>query len=123
MDFIRILTEQKEERDSLPLESYCARNQLKEVDVFSPLAQVVMGMRRSGKTVLCHQALHAAGVNYAFINFDDNEQALYPVEPVVLDETGVYESMIRRSSRSLTKNLVLYDCRKISSNFFHFNLV
>ena len=75
MDFIRILTEQKEERDSLPLESYCARNQLKEVDVFSPLAQVVMGMRRSGKTVLCHQALHAAGVNYAFINFDDETLA------------------------------------------------
>ena len=75
MDFIRILTEQKEERDSLPLESYCARNQLKEVDVFSPLAQVVMGMRRSGKTVLCHQALHTAGVNYAFINFDDETLA------------------------------------------------
>ena len=75
MDFIRILTEQKEERDSLPLESYCQRSQLKEVDVFSPLAQVVMGMRRSGKTVLCHQALHAAGVNYAFINFDDETLA------------------------------------------------
>ena len=75
MDFIRILTEQKEERDSLPLESYCQRSQLKEFDVFSPLAQVVMGMRRSGKTVLCHQALHAAGVNYAFINFDDETLA------------------------------------------------
>ena len=75
MDFIRILTEQKEERDSLPLESYCQRSQLKELDVFSPLAQVVMGMRRSGKTVLCHQALHAAGVNYAFINFDDETLA------------------------------------------------
>ena len=75
MDFIRILTEQKEERDSLPWESYCQRSQLKELDVFSPLAQVVMGMRRSGKTVLCHQALHAAGVNYAFINFDDETLA------------------------------------------------
>ena len=75
MDFIRILTEQKEERDSLPLESYCQRSQLQELDVFSPLAQVVMGMRRSGKTVLCHQALHAAGVNYAFINFDDETLA------------------------------------------------
>ncbi len=75
MDFMRIMAEQKEERDSLPLDSYCRRSQMRELDVFSPLAQVVIGMRRSGKTVLCHQALHEAGVPYAYINFDDESLA------------------------------------------------
>lgn len=31
-----------------------------------------------------------AGAEIAFINYNENEQELYPVEPVVVDETGVY---------------------------------
>ena len=71
MDFIRILTDQKEERDALPLETFCRRERHDDIDLGSPLAQVVTGMRRSGKTVLCHQVLHDSGKNYAYINFDD----------------------------------------------------
>jgi len=75
MDFVRILSDQKEERDSLPLETYCRRERHDEIDLASPLAQVVTGMRRSGKTVLCHQVLHDSGKNYAYINFDDESLA------------------------------------------------
>ena len=45
------------------------------MEVDSPLAQVVVGMRRSGKTVLCHQALRANKIDYAYINFDDESLA------------------------------------------------
>ena len=75
MDFIRILTDQKEERDALPFSTFCRRERHDEIDLASPLAQVVTGMRRSGKTVLCHQVLHDSGQNYAYINFDDESLA------------------------------------------------
>ena len=37
----------------------------------SPQAQVVIGLRRSGKSTLCFQALEQAAVTYAYVNFDD----------------------------------------------------
>ena len=46
MDFIRTLTDQKEERDALPLETFCRRERHDDIDLCSPLAQVVTGMRR-----------------------------------------------------------------------------
>ncbi len=75
MDFIRILADQKEEMNALPLDTYCQRERRSDIDLSSPLVQVVTGMRRSGKTVLCHQVLHASGLNYAYINFDDESLA------------------------------------------------
>ena len=74
-DYQQILADQKEERDLLPLASYCRRRKQSSLDLSSPLVQVVTGMRRSGKTTLCHQAFHAAGVPYAYINFDDEQLA------------------------------------------------
>ncbi len=71
MDFLRILSDQREERDALPIDSYITRDRQGEIDLDSPLAQVVIGMRRAGKTTLCHQVLHAAQIPYAYINFDD----------------------------------------------------
>lgn len=41
------------------------------IDLRSPQAQVVIGVRRSGKSTLCYQALHHAGVNFAYADFDD----------------------------------------------------
>ena len=75
MDFIQILADQRAERDALPFDTYCPRKQLQQLELDSPLAQVVIGLRRSGKTTLCHQALHNAGVAYAYVNFDDENLA------------------------------------------------
>jgi Predicted ATPase (AAA+ superfamily) len=41
------------------------------VDLKSTQAQVVMGVRRSGKSTLCYQALQDAKVKYAYADFDD----------------------------------------------------
>ena len=37
----------------------------------SPQAQVVIGVRRSGKSTLCYQALQSKGVKFAYADFDD----------------------------------------------------
>ena len=41
------------------------------IDLNSTQAQVVVGIRRSGKSTLCFQALEIAGVKYAYVDFDD----------------------------------------------------
>lgn len=41
------------------------------IDLDSNLAQVVIGVRRSGKSTLCFNALEAAKAKYAYVNFDD----------------------------------------------------
>ena len=49
----------------------CHRVEEKAVDISSTQAQVVIGVRRSGKSTLCYQALQAKGVKYAYADFDD----------------------------------------------------
>ena len=49
----------------------CQREEEKLIDLKSPQAQVVIGVRRSGKSTLCFQALESADVKYAYADFDD----------------------------------------------------
>jgi len=57
-----ILSDQQEELEERGKESLCRRTEETLVDLTSPQAQVVIGVRRSGKSTLCYQALHAVGV-------------------------------------------------------------
>ena len=66
-----ILTDQKEELDVKPLETLCPRSETSLVDMKSTQAQVVIGVRRSGKSTLCYQALEQTGNKYAYADFDD----------------------------------------------------
>ncbi len=45
------------------------------INLQSQLAQIVIGVRRSGKSTLCLNALEASGVKYAYVNFDDERLA------------------------------------------------
>ena len=67
----QILTEQQEEIGLRSEERLCKREESKLIDLDSPQAQVVIGVRRSGKSTLCYQALHNAGVKFAYVDFDD----------------------------------------------------
>lgn len=67
----QILTEQQEEIGLRSEERLCKRKESKLIDLDSPQAQVVIGVRRSGKSTLCYQALHNAGVKFAYVDFDD----------------------------------------------------
>ena len=67
----QVLAEQYEELVALQEVDLCARKEEDEVNLDSHLAQVIIGVRRSGKSTLCYNALKAKDVKFAYANFDD----------------------------------------------------
>ena len=71
-DFVKILTNQKEELRKLMAEpDIIERAPASSIDLDSPVAQIVTGIRRCGKSVLCRLALGRAGKPFGYIDFDD----------------------------------------------------
>ncbi len=68
----QILLEQEEELDMLVSDNFVNRPEAKQFEFNSKLAQVVIGVRRCGKSTLCHMALRSKGVKYGYVNFDDD---------------------------------------------------
>lgn len=66
-----ILSDQAEELALKKNLRFCKRKEEDEIDLNSPQAQVVIGVRRSGKSTLCYNALTRKGVKFAYVNFDD----------------------------------------------------
>ena len=66
-----VLLEQKEEFIMKLQDNYCTRPEEDLIDLNSKLAQVVIGIRRSGKSTLCFNVIKKAGLNFAYVNFDD----------------------------------------------------
>lgn len=69
---IQILSEQKEEIEEYRYDKIIHRKEESLFEWDSDMAQVVTGVRRSGKSTLCHTALHSLGVKYGYINLDDD---------------------------------------------------
>lgn len=67
----RVLLDQKEELETSRGRNFCHRPEEELIDLDSRLAQVVIGVRRSGKSTLCFNALEKSNVTYAYVNFDD----------------------------------------------------
>lgn len=67
----QVLSEQYEELLALHDVELCARKEEQQVEPDSNLAQVVIGVRRSGKSTLCYNVLKSRGEKYAYANFDD----------------------------------------------------
>ncbi len=57
----------------------------------STLAQVVIGVRRSGKSTLCHKVLQEHGVRYAYVNLDDDRLANMQTEDLNTVLSCVYQ--------------------------------
>ncbi len=70
-----IFNDQKTEIDSWSDDFLCSRNEETLMDLESPQAQVVIGVRRSGKSTLCLQTLTQAKVKFAYADFDDERLA------------------------------------------------
>lgn len=66
-----ILSDQAEELELKKNQKFCRRKEEDLIDPDSPQAQVVIGVRRSGKSTLCYNALIRKGVKFAYVNFDD----------------------------------------------------
>ncbi len=67
----QVLSEQYEELIALQNVELCPRKEEEQVELDSNLAQVVIGVRRSGKSTLCYNVLKATNNNFAYVNFDD----------------------------------------------------
>ena len=83
-DYVKIIENQKEDLDELLKADVLVRERMSNIDLNSPCAQVVIGMRRSGKSILCLTAFKSAGIPFGFVNFDD--ESLDGIEASDLDE-------------------------------------
>ncbi len=74
-ELLQVLADQQEEFLSEKFDSTIVRAEEKSVNLESSLAQVVIGVRRSGKSTLCRKVLREANVKAAYVNFDDERLA------------------------------------------------
>ena len=74
-ELLPIVAEQKEEFLSEDFANFCPREEERQIDLKSHLAQVVIGVRRSGKSTMCRKVLREANVKAAYVNFDDERLA------------------------------------------------
>ena len=74
------LLDQLDERNSINTADYVMRKECQLLELNSKLAQVVIGVRRSGKSTLCHMALKQSGIDYAYVNFDDDRLATLKID-------------------------------------------
>lgn len=68
-DFVTIISDQKDELRASS--KWISRQKESAINLDSDLAQIVIGVRRSGKSTLCMKRLLESGVNFAYVNFDD----------------------------------------------------
>lgn len=69
---LSIVADQREELSAKDYSELCLRPEESQLDLKSNLAQVVIGVRRCGKSTLCEMFLKQQGINFAYVNFDDN---------------------------------------------------
>lgn len=72
---IQVLAEQKEEAEGYLSKKWVDRREECLFEFDSSMAQIVIGVRRSGKSTLCHKVLRDRGVRYAYVNLDDDRLA------------------------------------------------
>ena len=68
-----ILADQKDELDDLISGDWCHRSEERLIDLDSRMAQVVIGVRRSGKSILCVNVIKGSGEIFAYVNFEDEK--------------------------------------------------
>lgn len=88
---LQVLAEQKEYVGNYHPEQWVKRNEESLFEFDSPLAQVVIGVRRSGKSTLCHKVLLERGVNDGYANFDDDRFAKLQTEDLNTVLSCVYQ--------------------------------
>ena len=66
-----ILRDQRQELIDLLGEEWCHRPEESLINLNSRLAQVVIGVRRSGKSILCINVIKNSGLVFGYMNFED----------------------------------------------------
>lgn len=88
---LQVLAEQKEEVRGYRSKNWITRTEESLFEFDSTLAQVVIGVRRSGKSTLCHKVLLEHGIRYAYVNLDDDRLADIKTEDLNTVLSCVYQ--------------------------------
>lgn len=88
---IQVLAEQKEYVEGYRPDKWVKRREEQLFEFGSPLAQVVIGVRRSGKSTLCHKVLLEHNVKYGYANFDDDRLANLQTEDLNTVLSCIYQ--------------------------------
>lgn len=88
---LQVLTEQKEEILNYRTQEWISRKEENLFELDSPLAQIVIGVRRSGKSTLCHKVLQGKSVRYAYVNLDDDRLASLHTEDLNTVLSCIYQ--------------------------------
>ena len=86
----KTILDQREELSLMTNEDFVYRNEVNQISLNTKQAQVVIGVRRSGKSTLCHMTLRNAGVVYGYVNFDDDRMANLMVEDLNFVLEAIY---------------------------------
>ncbi len=87
----KVILDQREELPHIINDTFVLRDETALINTDSKLAQIVIGVRRSGKSTLCHMALRNTGIKYGYVNFDDDRLANIRTE----DLNAVLEAIYR----------------------------
>ena len=88
---LQVLAEQKEEKENYKPQQWVSRKEEYMFEFDSNLAQVVIGVRRSGKSTLCHKVLNEQKVKYAYVNLDDDRMTNMQAEDLNTLLSCVYQ--------------------------------
>lgn len=88
---LQVLLEQQEYINSYDTKKWVSRKEEELFEFDSSLAQVVIGVRRSGKSTVCHKVLLERGIKYGYINLDDDRLANIQIEDLNTVLSCVYQ--------------------------------
>lgn len=87
----QVLAEQQEEIKNYKPQKWVSRKEEALFEFDTKMAQVVIGVRRSGKSTLCHKVLLEQGIRYGYVNLDDDRLANMQVEDLNTVLSCVYQ--------------------------------
>ena len=77
---LQVLAEQQEEVRGYKPQKWVSRKEESLFEFDTKMAQVVIGVRRSGKSTICHKVLLERGIHYGYVNLDDDRLAKMTTE-------------------------------------------
>lgn len=88
---LQVLAEQQEEIKSYKPQKWVSRKEESLFEFGTKMAQVVIGVRRSGKSTICHKVLLEHGLRYGYVNLDDDRLADMKTEDLNTVLSCVYQ--------------------------------
>lgn len=88
---LQVLAEQKEYVENYQPNKWVDRKEERLFEFDSTLAQVIIGVRRSGKSTLCHKVLLEHQAKYGYANFDDDRLANLRIEDLNTVLSCIYQ--------------------------------